>query len=202
MYTARSDDVRLVEKLNRRCHFDRAEIKTLINFYREVCGHSAMDKTAFIDFLRNTFDMTDDPVAERIFRIFNKSNNGKISAEEWIRGLSVFLRGSTEEKTNFCFRVYDLAGNGCISREDLYSLLKHRIRKTGDEDPEDATKDFIDTIVDKMDYDRDDHLSFSDYKKSVQREPLLLQAFGPCLPEDKVRIAFLALFEKTTPKWR
>ncbi|XP_023220522.1 EF-hand calcium-binding domain-containing protein 1-like [Centruroides sculpturatus] len=202
MYTARSDDVRLVEKLNGRCHFNRAEIKMLIDIYREVCGHSVMDKATFIDFLQNTFDMTDDPVIERIFRIFNKSNNGKISVEEWIQGLSVFLCGTMEEKMNFCFRVYDLGGNGCISREDLYSLLKHRIQKTGDEDPEDVTKDFIDMIIDKMDYDRDDHLSFSDYKKSVQQEPLLLQAFGPCLPEDKVRITFLALFKKTTPKWR
>ena len=33
-----------------------------------------------------------------VFKAFDKDNDSNVSMEEWIRGLSVFLRGSTEEK--------------------------------------------------------------------------------------------------------
>ena len=34
-----------------------------------------------------------------------------------------------------------------------------------------------------MDYDHDSQLSYADFKQAVETEPLLLEAFGPCLPD-------------------
>ena len=34
----------------------------------------------------------------------------------------------------------------------------------------------------KMDVDKDGKLSFQDFKETVKKEMLLLEAFGPCLP--------------------
>ncbi len=33
-----------------------------------------------------------------VFKAFDKDNDGCISMEEWVRGMSVFLRGDTDEK--------------------------------------------------------------------------------------------------------
>lgn len=38
----------------------------------------------------------------------------------------------------------------------------------------------------RQDHDHDGRLSVSDYEESVKNEPLLLEAFGPCLPNKKV----------------
>lgn len=37
-----------------------------------------------------------------------------------------------------------------------------------------------------QDYDHDGKLSFTDFEKAVRDENLLLEAFGPCLPDIKV----------------
>jgi hypothetical protein len=39
-----------------------------------------------------------------------------------------------------------------------------------------------------QDHDHDGKLSFADYEKAVREETLLLEAFGPCLPDPKVII--------------
>ena len=41
-----------------------------------------------------------------------------------------------------------------------------------------------------MDVDRDGKINLSDFKTTVQKEPLLSEAFGPCLPDDQVRAKF------------
>lgn len=60
------------------------------------------------------------------------------------------------------------------------SLIKH----PQDEDPDEGVKDFVDLVLKKMDYDRDGKVSFLDFKSAVTDEPLLLEAFGQCLPTD------------------
>ena len=59
-------------------------------------------------------------------------------------------------------------------------------------------QDIIDIVLRKMDHDKDGHICFNDFKKTVgfvfafqiqiyeqvDEEPLLLEAFGPCLPTD------------------
>ena len=37
----------------------------------------------------------------------------------------------------------------------------------------------------KMDSDRDGRISFSDFELTVAKEPLMMEAFGPCLPNNK-----------------
>ena len=39
-----------------------------------------------------------------------------VTADLWITGMSVYLRGTIEEKIDFCFRVYDIDMNQEISR--------------------------------------------------------------------------------------
>lgn len=33
-----------------------------------------------------------------VFKVFDKDNDGLISLEEWIRGMSIYLRGTKEEQ--------------------------------------------------------------------------------------------------------
>lgn len=46
----------------------------------------------------------------------------------------------------------------------------------------------------KMDLDKDGRVSSQDWKQTIQKEPLMLEAFGTCLPNKKAGELFL---EKT-----
>ena len=123
---------------------------------------------------------------DRIFRAFDKDNDSNLCMEEWIIGLSVFLRGTDEERMKYCFDVYDLNSNGYITREEMFHMLKNSlIKQPTEEDPDEGVKDLVEITLKKMDYDKDSRLSYEDYRQAVQHEPLLLEAFGPCLPSQE-----------------
>jgi Ca2+-binding EF-hand superfamily protein len=57
-----------------------------------------MDRLKFRDVLHNSFDMTDDILMDRVFRAFDRDNDSYLSMSEWVESLSIFLRGTQEEK--------------------------------------------------------------------------------------------------------
>ena len=51
----------------------------------------------------------------------------------------------------------------------------------------------------KMDHDRDGRISFSDFKLAVDKEPLMMEAFGPCLPNNRAGGNFVKRILETKP---
>ncbi|XP_071416800.1 calaxin isoform X2 [Pithys albifrons albifrons] len=185
----------LVESLSRSAkHFTEGEVECLIKLFDALLAKSSshfavagFNRTVFRDTLFSAFGMTDDAVLDRVFSTFDRDNNGCITVVEWVQGLAVLLRGTLEEKIKF----YDLNGDGYISREEMFQMLKNSlIKQPAEEDPDEGIKDLVEIALKKMDYDHDGKLSFEDFEQAVRDENLLLEAFGPCLPDIKSRIAF------------
>ena len=50
-----------------------------------------------------------------------------------------------------CFEVYDLNGDGYISREEMFHMLKNSlIRQPTEEDPDEGIKDLVEITLKKM----------------------------------------------------
>ena len=56
------------------------------------------------------------------------------------------------------------------------------VRQGLEEDGDEGVKDLIEMTMKKMDEDKDGKVSFEDFKITVSNDPLMLEAFGPCLP--------------------
>uniref|UniRef100_A0A8D3BBH2 EF-hand domain-containing protein n=1 Tax=Scophthalmus maximus TaxID=52904 RepID=A0A8D3BBH2_SCOMX len=185
----------LAEKISKQVkHFNKKEVECLIREYNFFQGEPGahgraapgLDRSKFMSILHNIFGMTDDMIMDGVFRTFDKDYDSFVSMKEWIDGLSVFLRGTLEEKIKYCFHVYDLNGDNFISRDEMIIMLYNSlIRQPTDEDPDEGIKDLVDITLKKMDYDHDGRVSFKDFKKAVIEENLLLEAFGTCLPDTK-----------------
>jgi len=174
------------EMLAKKTKFSKTEIEALLSMFRELTKNSGkLDRTMFRDILHNQFKMTDDIIMDRVFRVFDADNDTCVSADEWVKGLSTFLRGNIDDRIKFCFAVFDMNGDGFISREDIFQFLKNCIvKQTIDEDAEEGVKDLVDIMIKRMDEDHDTRLSYDDFQHSVKKEELLLEAFGPCLPDE------------------
>ena len=92
----RKQQSKLGEILSKKTHFSQSEAEYLLTLYRKLSEGieiDRMDRSRFREFLHNAFDMTDDILLDRIFKYFDEDNDGVISREEFILGLSVFLKG-------------------------------------------------------------------------------------------------------------
>jgi len=66
-------------------------------------------------------------------------------------------------------------------------LVKH----PQDEDPDEGVRELVDIVLRKMDSDKDSKLSFEDFSTSVNKQSLLLEAFGQCLPTREMSESFV-----------
>jgi Ca2+-binding EF-hand superfamily protein len=136
---------------------------------------------------------------DQVFHVFDGDNQGSVSESEWILGLSVMLHGKLEEQIAFAYEVYDIDGDRRIGRKEITQCLGSCLHSAYMDDDEltaeEGTRELVDIVLRKMDKDRDGALKFRDFYKSIQTDPLLLQALGPCLPSEKAMMTFLTLID-------
>ncbi|XP_042540478.1 EF-hand calcium-binding domain-containing protein 1-like isoform X2 [Dipodomys spectabilis] len=180
--------------------FKKSEVHCLINLFQSLVERSGgrfdkgLDRNTFRGILYSIFGMTDDMLMNRVFFAFDKDSDNFINVIEWIKGLSVFLRGTFEEKLKFCFEVYYLNGDGYISQEEIFDMLKNSLyQQSPEEESDEGISELVDLTLKKMDYDNDGKISFADFERAVRKDTLLLEVFGPCLPEAKNCLHFEAL---------
>lgn len=185
-----------INKIQKQVRFSIVEIQTLLILYYKIVKderpHKSMTKDQFLDILHSTLDMTDTNMTDIVLTAVNKKSSNYISEELWLKTLSLFLRGSMEEKVKFCYTVYDIQGTGRLGKEIMFSRLKFSIlSSSGDVYDEESVRDLLDVIMKKMDIDRDGKISFDDYRMTVLKQPFLLQFMGSCLPERNAVNKFL-----------
>ena len=89
-------------------------------------------------------------------------------------------------------------------REEMLNLLKTALFSSGvEEEADEGIKDLIEMTMKKMDDDKDGKVSFEDFQICVRNNPLMLEAFGPCLPTGKVTFNLLSYIPTSTyMTWR
>ncbi|CAB0034220.1 unnamed protein product [Trichogramma brassicae] len=216
---AAAHQAKLIESLRRKTKFSRQELDALCKIYSKLIANigsrrdlstnngiasflqntEGIDRSIFRELLHNTFDLlTEEILVERMFSCWDRDSEGTIRLEPWILGLDVFLRGNIREKIEFCFRVYDLNGDGFITKDEIFLLFKNCLMKQpGEEDPEEGIRDLSEMTLKKLDIDHDGKVSFFDYEMTVRQEPLLLEAFGQVLPTPESAQAFLLTLKST-----
>ncbi|KAJ3242103.1 EF-hand calcium-binding domain-containing protein 1 [Chytriomyces hyalinus] len=191
-----------VDDLLKTTNFNRGEIETLTRHFTELASlMDKIDRSRFRDLLADTFGVDDSLLMDRVFRCFDTDADNYISYDEFMKGMSVFLKGRREERMKFCFRVYDLNGDRYISKEEMFQMLKNCLVKGAEED-EDGVKDLVDLVLKKLDEDRDGRVSEADWNGALDKESLLMEAFGQCMPTSKVCQVFINPEENEAPKSR
>ncbi|KAH8305376.1 hypothetical protein KR044_013365, partial [Drosophila immigrans] len=213
---------KLLDNLRKKTRFTKDELDALCRIYRKLvsnCQYAAktlasssssaaiakphaavegIDRIVFRELLHSTFDIvTEEILMERIFCSWDKAHEGlPLRLEGWLIGLSTFLRGTPAERAAFCFRVYDLNTDGFITKDEMFTLLRNcLIKQPQDEDPDEGVKDLVEIVLKKFDIDKDGKVSLDDFMGTVAAEPLLIEAFGQCLPTDSAVVSFFSTLQ-------
>lgn len=193
-----------LKELTKITHFTQQEADALgIIYYKFLdefgVKREQMDRNQLRAFFHSRFGISDDYMIDRSFLYLDKGLTPFITLETWIKTLSLFLRGTLEEKMKYSFYVYDLSGGGRIKRNDIIKLLRKCFIYDKEEDIELMVKDFADILMKKIDIDGDGEISYEDFSESVKQQRQLLQVFGRCLPDLLCAIDFMTTFTHELP---
>uniref|UniRef100_A0A4W4ECW8 Kv channel-interacting protein 4 n=1 Tax=Electrophorus electricus TaxID=8005 RepID=A0A4W4ECW8_ELEEL len=117
------------KQLHNQNHFTMEELQILYRGFKTGCPSGIVNEDTFKSIYVQFFPGGDSSkYAHFIFKAFDTDQDSSITFEEYARGLSVLLWGSTDEKLIWTFNLYDLNKDGHITRELCSSRTIYAMR--------------------------------------------------------------------------
>ncbi|KAI8621400.1 putative neuronal calcium sensor NCS-1 [Chytriomyces sp. MP71] len=169
--------------LERSTHFDKKELQQWYKGFMKDCPRGALSRAEFKDLYKQYFPFGDSSAySDHVFDLFDVDKNGTIDFNEFMTAISVTSKGTSEEKLQWAFKLYDLDGDGYVTQAELqrvvsalYKTVGNSLKHAADEDtPEKrAEKMFL-----AMDVNGNGCISLTDFVQGVHKEENVIHALG------------------------
>ncbi|RWS02444.1 Kv channel-interacting protein 2-like protein, partial [Dinothrombium tinctorium] len=131
------------------------------------CPNGYVDVDVLRDVLMRFFPYGNAfPYAYHVFRTLDPKKKGEISFKEFLIWLSEMSRGTIETKLKWIFQLYDINGDGFITKKELsiiinsiYTLLGKKSNAVDDKYIEEKTRKFFH----RFDINSDGYISHNEF---------------------------------------
>ncbi|RVE42060.1 hypothetical protein evm_013289 [Chilo suppressalis] len=119
--------------------------------------------------------------AHFVFNTIKHKQSGKVNFEEFLEILSRVARGSVQEKVSWVFALYDVDGDGRISRAEMLAVVRAIYCLLGRAavpalHAADAARDHVDRIFHLIDTNADGVVTLDELTRWCARDPDLLRS--------------------------
>ncbi|XP_028401596.1 neuron-specific calcium-binding protein hippocalcin-like [Dendronephthya gigantea] len=171
---SKMDPHQLIHLLN-RTKFEEKELEKWYQKFIKEYPDGFISKPQFENMYQSFFPKGDArEFADHIFRTFDGNSDGKIDFREFMVSLSVTTRGSADQKLEWAFKVYDVDGNGFITRKEM-QLIVHSVEKVLNQNSRayDMSDKRTERIFKNFDKNQDGVLSLNEFSEAAKLDPTL-----------------------------
>ncbi|XP_046386252.1 Kv channel-interacting protein 4-like [Ischnura elegans] len=114
-----------LEALRRATRFSESELKRIYRGFKAECPTGVVREETFKGIYSQFFPQgaNTSQYAHYVFKTLDQDNSGLLSFEDFVHALSVLSRGSVEEKLRWAFALYDVDGDGKITKEEMAGVV-------------------------------------------------------------------------------
>lgn len=162
--------------------FTKEEIE---NWYREYQtslkqGKNQLTMNEFKEVYNSVFEGDATSFVEHLFRSFDSNHDGFVDFKEFLVGLCVSGSDNLEKKLKWAFRMYDIDGNGSISRAEMTGMLQAIYKMVNRDLSNSATEmgnieQLVSEFFQSADHNHDNAISSDEFVSGVQTMPVMLQ---------------------------
>eukprot|EP01130_Rhizamoeba_saxonica_P011818 TRINITY_DN4925_c0_g1_i1.p1 TRINITY_DN4925_c0_g1~~TRINITY_DN4925_c0_g1_i1.p1 ORF type:complete len:753 (-),score=189.58 TRINITY_DN4925_c0_g1_i1:1327-3585(-) len=163
IYRSCSVDYRKLAKITK---YSKGELEALHNhFLRKSEGKNQLSRKQFSDFIASF-----NPDSATDGSIFDSDTDGNINFKEFAVGMSVITESDDVEKYKFLFDLWDIDGNGVLTKEEFKSYLQ----STSQIENKDIEEKLLNEIFASIDLTGDGTVDFEEFRKGIIKQNLVM----------------------------
>uniref|UniRef100_A0AAR2M0E2 EF-hand domain-containing protein n=1 Tax=Pygocentrus nattereri TaxID=42514 RepID=A0AAR2M0E2_PYGNA len=114
-----------LDQLEAQTNFSKRELQVLYRGFKNECPSGVVNEETFKQIYSQFFPHGDaSTYAHYLFNAFDSAHTGSIKFEDFVTALSILLRGSTREKLQWTFNLYDINRDGYINKEEMTDIVR------------------------------------------------------------------------------
>jgi Ca2+-binding EF-hand superfamily protein len=180
---------RSIDEIMKCTRFSKSEIRLLYRSFKQECPGGNVSEERLREIYLQFFPQG-SPIkyAHYLFSVMDRNHKGTFTFDDYILTLSVLCRGTLDEKLRWIFRLYDINGEGQLTRENMseiilsfYDLLGPSVQPRVDER---EIQQHVNEIFDRIDPMQTEQITLEDFIDYCKRRPYLIesiQALSCCL---------------------
>lgn len=115
----------LLEELKSNTKYSEAELCAWYQSFLKECPSGKITKEQFEGIYASFFPGADPTAyARHVFRSFDTNADGTLDFKEYIVALHLTSGGKTLQKLEWAFALYDVDGNGTISKSEIQEIVR------------------------------------------------------------------------------
>eukprot|EP00924_Labyrinthula_sp_SR-Ha-C_P009269 maker-scaffold_2-snap-gene-18.7-mRNA-1 protein AED:0.00 eAED:0.00 QI:13/1/1/1/1/1/2/326/828 len=172
----RSIGITDIPSLTSTRHFNSQEVSKLYAEFKSISKRrKTLNEEMFKDALGILGLLNDSVMMSRFFSLFNKSKTGEITFPEYLEGLGVLMKGTSEEKLDFAFAMTDIDGSGEITLDEIITSVESMntifSRAMGNVNADETLpkhrRERMKKVFQKIDADQDGVITLDEYKQGI-----------------------------------
>jgi len=119
----------ILEYIQQNTAFSRIPMNEILAVFRDASKEGVIDRNTFERCFQKVCkgDGQDQKilklVAHRVFDVFDRDGNGIVDHSEFVAGLSLLCRASSEDKIQAAFNLFDLDGDGYVTYDEMLRYM-------------------------------------------------------------------------------